>query len=232
MGGGIWVWWIWLVNLHHLMRLVVGIDINHFLKEMEASSEKCLYPAADFEALSKFVQMKLNYPSYRTPVLIGYSSGATLIYAALVQAPPNTFLGGISMGFCPDLLLTRPMCRGSGLEWTAGPKGKGYNFLPASSLEVPWIALQGQSIRSASRNRRRILLRRCPRGEVMVLPKVGHGFSVPKNWMPQFKKAFSSIIGQGRERECTSKGHIEWKIPVTVGPSRLLKYLRPEGIPT
>ena len=45
--------------------LIVGIDINHFLKEKEASGEKCLYPAADFEALSKFVQMKLAYPSYR-----------------------------------------------------------------------------------------------------------------------------------------------------------------------
>ena len=39
------------------------------------------------------------------------------------------------MGFCPDLPLTKPFCKGSGLEWTAGPKGKGFNFLPARTLE-------------------------------------------------------------------------------------------------
>ena len=122
-------------ELASLDSLVVGIDINHFIKQMESSKESCLYPAADFEALSKFVQKKLDYPSYRTPILIGYSSGATLIYASLVQAPPNTFLGGISLGFCPDLPLTQSMCPGSGLGWTAGPKGKGYSFLPAKSLD-------------------------------------------------------------------------------------------------
>jgi type IV secretory pathway VirJ component len=183
-------------ELASLDALVVGIDINHFLKEKEASSEKCLYPAADFEALSKFVQMKLQYPSYRTPVLIGYSSGATLIYAVLVQAPPNTFLGGISLGFCPDLLLTKQMCRGSGLEWTTGPKGKGYNFLPATSLEVPWIALQGTIDQVCESNSTESFVKEVSQGKIMVLPKVGHGFSVPKNWMAQFTQAFSSITAR------------------------------------
>ncbi len=180
-------------ELASLDALVVGIDINHFIKQMEASGEKCLYPAADFEALSKFVQMKLSYPSYRTPVLIGYSSGATLIYAALVQAPSNTFLGGISMGFCPDLLLNKPMCRGSGLEWTRGPKGKGVVFLPAASLEVPWIALQGTIDQVCEPKATESYVKKVTNGEIVILPKVGHGFSVPKNWMSQFKQAFSKI---------------------------------------
>ncbi|MBP1610338.1 MAG: hypothetical protein H6Q04_2573 [Acidobacteria bacterium] len=187
-------------ELASLDALVVGIDINYFIKHMEASGEKCLYPAADFEALSKFVQMKLNYSSYRTPVLVGYSSGATLVYAALVQAPSNTFLGGISMGFCPDLMLTKPMCRGSGLEWTRGPKGKGYVFLPATTLEVPWIALQGTADQVCDPKATESYVKKVPNGEVIVLPRVGHGFSVPKNWMPQFKQAFSSIAA-GAEKE-------------------------------
>src|SRR5512139_3549700 len=117
-------------ELVSLDALVVGININRFLKEMESSREACSYPAADFEDLSNFVQQRLGYPVYRTPILVGFSSGATLVYAALAQAPPNTFLGAISLGFCPDLSLSKPMCPGSGLEWTAGPKGKGYSFLP------------------------------------------------------------------------------------------------------
>lgn len=186
-------------ELASLDALVVGININYFIKQMEASDETCLYPAADFEALSKFVQMKLNYPSYRTPILVGYSSGATLIYAALVQAPASTFLGGISMGFCPDLLLTKPMCRGSGLEWTNGPKGKGYSFLPAASLEVPWIALQGTIDQVCEPKSTEDFVKKVPQGEVVVLPKVGHGFSVPKNWMPQFRNAFAVLTARAEK---------------------------------
>jgi len=188
-------------ELASLDALVIGIDINHFIKEMESSEEGCIYPAADFEALSKFVQKKLDYPSYRTPILIGYSSGATLIYASLVQAPPNTFLGGISLGFCPDLPLTKSMCRGGGLEWTAGPKGKGYSFLPAKSLEVPWIALQGTIDQVCEPESTQSFVKQVPLGEITILPKVGHGFSVPSNWMPQFKKAFSKIAARAEKED-------------------------------
>jgi type IV secretory pathway VirJ component len=198
-------WNLGVVDMAHelasLDALVVGIDITHYLKELSLSRESCLYPAADFEELSKFVQKKLEFPNYRTPVLVGYSSGATLVYASLVQAPPNTFLGGISLGFCPDLPLTKTMCHGSGLEWTAGPKGKGFNFLPARSLEVPWIALQGTIDQVCDSSSTEDFVKQVPQGQIMTLPKVGHGFSVPKNWMPQFKKAFSVIAARAEKEE-------------------------------
>jgi type IV secretory pathway VirJ component len=130
-------------DLAALDALVVGVDITYYLKQLERSSEPCVYPAADFELLSKYVQKKRDFPQYITPVLIGYSSGATLVYATLAQAPGNTFMGAISLGFCPDLALSKPLCRGSGLQWTQGPNGKGARFLPAKHLEVPWIAFQG-----------------------------------------------------------------------------------------
>jgi type IV secretory pathway VirJ component len=130
-------------ELAALDALVVGVDITYYLKQLERSSEPCVYPAADFELLSKYIQKKLGFPQYITPLLIGYSSGATLVYAVLAQAPGNTFSGAISLGFCPDLELSKPFCRGSGLQWTKGPKGKGYAFLPARHLEVPWVAFQG-----------------------------------------------------------------------------------------
>jgi type IV secretory pathway VirJ component len=192
-------------ELASINALVVGIDINIYIKQMEATEEKCLYPAADFEALSKYVQMKLNYPSYRTPVLVGYSSGATLIYATLAQAPSNTFMGGISLGFCPDFLITKPMCQGSGLEWTIGPKGKGYNFLPVKSLEVPWVALQGTIDQVCEPKSTESYVKSVPQGKIVILPKVGHGFSVPKNWMPQFRKSFSDIVARAEKDETVPK---------------------------
>ena len=179
-----------LVNLD---ALVVGIDITQYLRHLAASSGTCLYPAADFETLSKSVQMKLGYSAYQTPVLVGYSSGATLVYATLVQAPYSTFQGAVSLGFCPDLPLARPMCRGSGLEWALGPKDKGYIFQPAKSLEVPWIALQGETDRVCDPKATQDYVKRVPHGEIIMLPKVGHGYSVPRNWMPQFREAFARV---------------------------------------
>ncbi len=174
--------------------LVVGVDIVHYLKELAASSDACLYPASDFEALSQFVQKKLDLPTYVVPVLIGYSSGATLVYATLAQAPPNTFRGAVSLGFCPDFPTTRPFCKGSGLTWESRPKGKGVNFLPATHLEARWIALQGTVDQVCDPAGTESFVRKVPSGEILVLPKVGHGFSVPRNWLPQFKQAFARII--------------------------------------
>lgn len=173
--------------------LAVGIDIRTYLKALGAASEACSYPAADFEALSQFVQKQLHFSHYVTPLLIGYSSGATLVYAALVQAPPGTFGGAVSLGFCPDLDLAKPMCRGHGLEWTTGPKGKGVNFLPTSTLEQPWIAFQGVVDQVCDPAGTQSFVAKTARADVVMLPKVGHGYSVQRNWLPQFRQAVITL---------------------------------------
>jgi type IV secretory pathway VirJ component len=183
-------------ELASLDALVVGTDIVHYLKQLEASAGPCAYPAADFEALSQFVQQKLGFPRYVTPILVGYSSGATLVYAMLVQAPPTTFAGAISLGFCPDLSLRKPLCKGRGLEWTARPKGKGINVLPSQTLEVPWIAFQGTIDQVCDPAGTESFVKQTRNAQVVVLPKVGHGYSVPRNWMPQFKRAFAQLVAR------------------------------------
>jgi type IV secretory pathway VirJ component len=185
--------------LASLDALVVGIDVTHFLSMLEKSDEECVYPASDFELLSKFVQKKLDFPDYVTPVLVGYSSGATLVYAALVQAPSNTFLGAISLGFCPSIKLTKKLCPGYGLESAWDSHGKGQNLLPATTLERPWIALQGTIDQVCAPSVAQEYVGKVKNGEIVMLPKVGHGFSVQKNWMPQFKQAFEALLGRGDE---------------------------------
>jgi type IV secretory pathway VirJ component len=179
-----------------LNALVVGIDIRTYMKSLVTSSEKCAYPAGDLEQLSQFVQKKYGFLDYFAPVLMGYSSGATFVYAALVQAPSTTFRGGISLGFCPDLSSPKPFCRGNGLEWARGAKPDAYVYLPAKTLEVPWIALQGEVDKVCDPAATAAFVRRIPNGEVIDLPKVGHGFAVQRNWLPQFKDAFERIAAK------------------------------------
>ncbi len=181
-------------QLTSLDALVVGINIIQYLRNAASSAEKCTYAAADFEMLSQYVQRKLNLKAYQHPVLVGYSSGATLVYALLVQAPQGTFGGAMSLGFCPDLPLTKPFCRGNGLEWGPGPKGKGYAFLPTPSLKSPWVVLQGEIDQVCSAAAAEKYTGQVGRSKLVLLPKVGHGFAVPRNWLPQFKQAFRSLI--------------------------------------
>ena len=172
---------------------VAGIDIRRYESALDRSSETCGYPAADFEALSQWLQKRLGYPSYSTPILAGYSSGATLVYAILVEAPLGTFAGALSLGFCPELPLRRPLCRGNGLAWVAGPKGKGVSFLPADSTAAPWVVLQGESDSTCYASRAAAYVRRIRGARIVELPKVGHGFAVEARWVPAFRDAFVRI---------------------------------------
>lgn len=177
--------------------LVLGVNVPRYLKALDRGRESCSYPASDVELLSKYAQKKLGFPTYTPPVLVGYSSGATLAYALLAEAPPNTFKGAISMGFCPDLPLRKPLCAGNGLSWGPGPKGKGFSFKPTGHLEQPWIAFQGLIDQVCSPADVQAFVRQVKLGEAVMLPKVGHGFSVPAHWETELKAAFQRIDSAG-----------------------------------
>ena len=206
-------------SLASLDALVVGIDIVHYLRELAAPADTCSYPAADLESLGQFIQKKYDFSSYVPPVLVGYSSGATLVYAALVQAPPNTFQGAVSLGFCPDLPLTKTLCKGNGLEWQPGPKGKGYSFLPARRISAPWIAFQGTIDQVCDASAVEAYVKQVTGGEIVLLPKVGHGFSVQKNWMPQFRKTFADLVKRKRPEQTASADELK-DLPLVEVPAK------------
>lgn len=83
-----------------------------------------------------------------------------MVYALLVQAPPDTFAGAISMGFCPDLPIKKPFCKGNGLEAEPLPKGKGYNFYPPDPLKIPGSCSRVKSTRYAIQKARKHLLKK------------------------------------------------------------------------
>ncbi len=154
--------------------LIIGIDITHYLNQLEKSAEACVYPGADFELLSKFVQKKFGFPHYRTPILVGYSSGATLVYAILTQSPPGTFRGAMSLGFCPDLDVKKPFCKGAGLEWQPGARQKGCVFGPAHHLREPWIAFQGTIDQVCDPAATETFVQQVEGGRIIMLPGSHH----------------------------------------------------------
>jgi type IV secretory pathway VirJ component len=116
--------------------MVVGIDLPKFEDVLKADGGQCVFPDGDLENLSHFVQAYFHNATYLAPVLVGVSSGGAMAYAVLAQAPKDTFASALSLGFCPRLNLSKPLCKGSGLELA------GVNLLPIKKLANPWVVLR------------------------------------------------------------------------------------------
>ncbi len=175
--------------------LVVGIDVIKYYKKLQTTAEKCLYPAGDLENLSEFVQKELQLPDYHKPILMGYSSGATLAYAVLCQAPLGTFRGGVVLGFCPDIEVHKPLCEGSGdLKMVARKDGHGFDFTDQPAPPVPLEVLQGELDQNCDCQKTADFFNGVKNVTVTRLPKVGHGFKTTKDWLPQLKKSFAHIL--------------------------------------
>ncbi len=174
--------------------LVIGIDMRSLMKTLQQRKQSCLYPAADFENLSKLIQKRMGFHEYYQPLLVGFSSGATLVYGLLAQSPANTFRGGVVLGFCPDMQLDRPLCKGSGLECHPWKKGCGYDLQPVAKLSNLMISLQGTVDKVCDFTATTNFLKQVGNTEEVVLTNVGHGYSVEKNWVPQFHAAVEKLL--------------------------------------
>jgi type IV secretory pathway VirJ component len=122
--------------------MVAVIDVGKFDEALAADGADCVFPDGDLENLSHFLQAYYHLPIYRAPLLVGYGAGANLAYAVLAQAPAHTFGGAITMGFCPETSLRKPLCKGGALQ-SERTANQALRYLPAPQLDDPWVTLQG-----------------------------------------------------------------------------------------
>jgi len=176
------------------------VDIRQYFTHLRQAAQRgkapCESLAADFEALSHQVQKEIGMSDYHVPVLIGYSSGASVAYATLVQSPPGTFAGAMSLGFCADQdFAGAQLCPGAGLHYTHNTQ-HALVFEPAAGLKQPWIALQGQKDQVCSPQAVDEFAAHVADAQVVKLPQVGHGFGVERNWMPQFRESYARLTAR------------------------------------
>ncbi|MEI6387339.1 MAG: AcvB/VirJ family lysyl-phosphatidylglycerol hydrolase [Spirochaetota bacterium] len=177
--------------------IVAGFDSAAYMKVLEKRSD-CINLAMDFDELGKDIEARLKLPDYLPPILVGYSSGATLVYACLVQAPPGTFAGAISLGFSPDLAVAGEFCKGYGLASKpyATKTEHGVSFEAAKNLRNPWIVLQGTVDEVVNPKITTTFVEGTAGASLILLPEVGHGFSVRSRWAPGFSDAFEKIVAR------------------------------------
>ncbi|MGH8581149.1 MAG: hypothetical protein ACREVK_13880 [Gammaproteobacteria bacterium] len=130
--------------------LVAGIDTPNYLRRLTTKTQACSNPGLDFAALGQHLQKGRGNGSPQPPILVGVSSGASLAYAAVAQAPAQTFHAAVSLDFCPTLPSQQRFCKGQGLEASAGADGKETVFAPNKQLQTPWFVFQDPHYRAAT----------------------------------------------------------------------------------
>ncbi|HVN98681.1 MAG TPA: AcvB/VirJ family lysyl-phosphatidylglycerol hydrolase [Steroidobacteraceae bacterium] len=175
--------------------VVVGLDVRHYLADIAAHPDGCRYMAADFETLGHYVQRALGLGEYHVPLLYGYSSGATVAYATLVQSPPGTFGAAVSLGFCPDQKFGgTPLCPGPEKQLSYKPgKKNAWVFDPAPHLKDRWIAFQGEKDQVCPAAAVDDFAQQVGGARVVKLAGVGHGYGDEKKWLPQYQQLFDAI---------------------------------------
>lgn len=174
--------------------MVVGIDVPHYWKSVQESKESCVYVSEDFEALSRYLQTKFNFDVYHNPILAGYSSGATLVYMLLAEAPNGTYKGGIALGFCPGFNTRKKICQGSGLRYAPAKKSGQYVVLPRKSMNTPFYVLDGNLDQICPPDSYQKFMDSARSSKLVELSRVGHGFTKPRDWMPQFLASYNHIV--------------------------------------
>lgn len=179
--------------------LVAGVDTAELFANLEEDGGSCVSPDGDLENLSHYVQAYYKVPTYYTPILIGYSAGATLAYAALAQAPKGIFAGALTMSFCVELDLRKPLCQAQGLHYVTRAGGAGASLLPPKQLYAPWYALHGTADRVCSIGEARTFVSQTPEAKLIELPNVTHNYSGTRDWLPELRDAFAALAAKAAE---------------------------------
>ena len=170
--------------------LVAAVDIVPYLKSVDNGSSVCASPADDFAKLTQAVAERYALTGLLPPTLVGYSSGATLVYTLLAQAPTGTFHGALSLGFCSTLEIHRPLCstRNLALHRTA----EGLSLFP-KHLDAPWFLLHGAADQACTLDEVSAFAAAVPSARLIPLPKVGHGYAVARRWHRQYVAAYKEL---------------------------------------
>ncbi len=184
--------------------LVLGVNTPEYIKHTDSiKTEACHSAAMDLQMMSQYAQQRMGLTQYIEPVLVGYSSGATLAYIGTAQSP-SSFKGAISLGFGPDLHNKKPYCNNVGLKSHPGPRQVGFIVEPSANLGAPWVVLQGMQDQVINPEGTRQFVNQTNGAAIIELPKVGHGYSVYANWWPRFEHAYRVISNvPSREHRAT-----------------------------
>ncbi len=172
--------------------LVAGIDVRDLLPTLDRDSQSCVSAGAALADLAHYLQQR--YALTGGPaVLIGHSAGATLAYVALAQSPAGTFAGALTLSFCADLDLVKPLCAAPGLHSLR--RSAGVRLLPGrTALPAPWILLHGLDDTVCPPEESHEFAATVAGARFVGLPEITHSYHHVSRWWPMFDAAWRQLI--------------------------------------
>ena len=122
--------------------LVALAPVPAYLAQLTQMNPPCADVAADLVALGHSLAFRFDLPRDRLPILLGFEQGGTLAFAALVQALPDQFHTVVSVDFCPQLTLGKPLCAEHGLDGASTGDGGNFMLKPPTSMVGEWFVFQ------------------------------------------------------------------------------------------
>jgi type IV secretory pathway VirJ component len=170
--------------------LVGGINVREWLATLEQAAPSCVAPGAYLADLIHYLQAQYALAGL-PPVLIGHSAGATLAYVALVQARPHTFAAVLTLSFCVDLDLSKPLCPAPALR--AAPRAAGVRLLPGGAVPDPWVTLHGLEDRVCPAAEARRFADAIPGARFIPVPDNGHTYDISGYWWGPFIDSYHQL---------------------------------------
>lgn len=181
--------------------LVAAIDYPKLAADFEADGAECIFPDGDLENLSHFLQAYYHLPSYLPPFLVGFGAGAPFTYGILVQAPRETFAGALTLGFCPTTTLRKPLCKGSGLEFTRPAGDSKLRYSAASKLDSPWVLFQGEHDALCNARSAAEFIATLQGAALVSVPQIEpESTASAAQWMPQLLAAYDTLAARSAHR--------------------------------
>jgi hypothetical protein len=176
--------------------IVVGL--NYVTMRKAVSEGQCLNMTAMLDEIGRSAEKELNLPEYYPPVLVGYSSGATMVFGAMAQGPAGMFAGGMSLGFCPDLPSDHPACDAGDWKPTFEEK-KNTAWLPTTTdIKRDWYVLHGVQDETCIPAETEKFLSTMAHAHFVPIEGTGHGFGKPAHWGPPFDESIDKLFAAAR----------------------------------
>jgi type IV secretory pathway VirJ component len=200
--------------------LVAAVDLPALDANLAADAADCVFLDGDLENLSHFLQAYYHVQTYLPPFLMGYRAGAVIAYATLVQAPPNTFAGALTIGFSPTAQLRKPLCKGSGLESARPPGVDATAYLPAKRLESPWVLFQADHDPALSAVDAAQFIAGMQGAALVALTGVAADYPPSDTWVPKLLAAFDTLVARASAETLPPAPSALGNLPVVEVPAQ------------
>ncbi len=203
---------------------VIGVNTNEYIKGLNDVEGKCSFLPAHIESLVNYIKQKYGIKSSLSPALVGYDTGASLAYVILAQSSDQQFRSVVSIGFCPQLMLHKPLCAdlNTQLALRNTPINNETSFLttllPTSKLTSQWIVLQASDDEVCNTDVVNEFVAKTQSAKIINIPDVGHAFRIPMLWRVQFEDIILNAFAQSKDGHSTISKAIN-DLPLEIFPS-------------